>query len=183
MGFQTKSRNLIAKKTTIRTSVAVCSTFEDAQGAVTLLKKAGLSTKKLSVVGLERRLPGPIIACCKACDEKKSQALHGSPWDGVWSEMVGGEHMHISGIGFVVMAGPLISEVMKSLKVSYETGDLTAIGAALVRQGVDSLDAVRTYERELRSGKLLLIIRGAPLEIAGAHFLLGGTPDGRATRN
>ena len=130
--------------------VTICNTHAEAEAAMRELTHAGFHIKTLSVVGQDYR-----------------PAKHLGGYSSTADCMKYGR-MDISGIGPVLIAGPLLGWVLGALEETVVAGGSTAIGTALKNMGIPK-GRVLSYETALRFGKFILLGYGTAEEVAHAQ--------------
>jgi hypothetical protein len=74
----------------------------------------------------------------------------------------------------VLVAGPLVAWIIGALEGAAVFGGLSAIGAGLYGMGIPK-DSVIQYETALKTDNFLLIVHGAPQEVAKAKEIIENT--------
>jgi len=133
--------------------VAISNTHAEAEAAMRELTHAGFHIKKLSVVGQDYRPAKHVEDYSNTADCMK----YGST--------------AISGIGPVLIAGPLLGWVLGALEEPVRAGGITAIGTALNNMGIPK-DSVLSYETALRFSKFILLVHGTAEEVAHAQNIM-----------
>ena len=133
--------------------VAICDTHTEVEAALKELKHAAFNINKLSIVGQDYRPAKHVEDYSNTADGMK----YGST--------------AISGIGPVLIAGPLLGWVLGALEEPLRAGGITAIGTALKNMGIPK-DSVLSYETALRFGKFLLLVHGTAEEVAQAQHIM-----------
>ena len=133
--------------------VAICHTQAEAEAAMRALTHAAVHIKTLSVVGQDYRPAKHAGGDSRTADSMK----YG--------------RMGISGIGPVLIAGPLLGWVLGALEETVVTRGITAIGTALKNMGIPK-NSVLSYETALRFGKFLLLVYGTAEEVAQAQHIM-----------
>jgi hypothetical protein len=133
--------------------VAICHTQAEAEAAIKALTHAAFHIKKLSVIGQD---------CCSA----EHAGGHSRTADSMKYGRMG-----ISGIGPMLIAGPLLGWVLGALEETVVVRGITAIGTALKNMGIPK-SSVLSYETALRFGKFLLLVYGTAEEVAQAQHIV-----------
>ncbi|MDH5497265.1 MAG: hypothetical protein OEY12_07420 [Nitrospira sp.] len=133
--------------------VAICSTHTEAESAIKELNHAAFNVKKLSIVGKDYHTDKHVVGY-----------YHTGYCMKYWGTA-------ITGIGPVLIAGPLLGWVLSALEETVVTGGLTAIGTALNNMGIPK-DDVLGYETALKSSKFILLAHGTAEEIAHAQRII-----------
>ena len=82
--------------------------------------------------------------------------------------------LYDSGIGPILVAGPLVAWIVAGLEGAVEVGALGALGAGLFSIGIPK-DSIVKYETALRSDQFLLIAHGTAAEVAKAKDIIETT--------
>ncbi|MBK9305678.1 MAG: permease [Nitrospira sp.] len=133
--------------------VAISNTQAEAETAMKELTHAGFPIKKLSIVGQGYRPAKHVEGYSSSVDCMK----YGSTT--------------ISGIGPVLIAGPLLGWVLGAIEVPVVADGITAIGTALKSMGIPK-DSVLSYETALRFNKFILLVHGTAEEVAHAQNIV-----------
>lgn len=133
--------------------LAICHTHAEIEAAMRELTHAAFNIKKLSIVGQDY---------CPA----KHVGGHSNTADCIKYGSTA-----ISGIGRVLIAGPLLGWVIGALEEPVRAGGITAIGTALKNMGIPK-DSVLSYETALRFSKFILLVHGTAEEVAHAHNIM-----------
>ena len=80
----------------------------------------------------------------------------------------------MSGVGPILVGGPLVSSIVGALEGATVHNGLTAIGSALHSMGIPK-SSVINYESALRANKFLLVVHGANGEASRANGILRKT--------
>jgi hypothetical protein len=154
--------------------VAAFAAHEPAEEALRTLLAAGFDMTKLSIVGTTYHTDEQVAGYYTSGKRVLYWGAPGAFWSASWSLLSGSGYFRIPGVGRLLVAGPLVAEIVGALNPAAGTGGLSALGAALAAVGVPRAEVVR-YEAEVRSGKLLLLARGTLDEIRRAADLLKTT--------
>ena len=92
-------------------------------------------------------------------------------WGGLSGLLFGSGFFFISGIGPVIVFGPLASWIIRALEGAATVGEISALGAGLRSIGIPK-DSITRYETALKSDKFLVIAHGTPDEIVKAMSIL-----------
>jgi hypothetical protein len=133
--------------------LAICNTQVEAEAAMRELTHTGFHIKQLSVVGQGYR-----------------PAKHAGGYSDTADCMEYGSTA-ISGIGSVLIAGPLLGWVFGALEETVAAGGITAIGTALKNMGIPK-DSILSYETALRFSKFIMLVHGTAEEVAHAQNIL-----------
>ena len=152
-------------------AVAVYDNHPAAEEAVRALHEAGFDMTKLSIVGKDFRADERVVGFYNIRERVKYWGGTGALWGGLWGLLFGTAFLAVPGIGAVLVGGPLVAVIASGLETALVVGGLSAIGAALYSIGIPK-DSVVRYETALRADKFLVIVNGAPDEVARAGDIL-----------
>lgn len=133
--------------------VAICNTHAEAEAAIKALKLAAFNIKKLSIVGKDYHTDKHVVGYYDTGNCMK-----------YWGTA-------ITGIGPVLIAGPLLGWVLGALEETVVTGGITAVGTALNNMGIPK-DDVLSYETALKCSKFILLAQGTAEEVAHAQSVI-----------
>jgi hypothetical protein len=153
------------------TCVAKYRSHKDAEAAVRELQAAGVDMKTLSIIGREYQTEEHVLGYYNTGDRMKAWGKRGAFWGGIWGLLFGSAFFLIPGVGPVMIAGPIVAAIISSLEGAAVVGGLSALGAALVSQGIPK-DTALSYETDLKAGSFLLIAHGSRAEVARVTALL-----------
>src|ERR1044071_6904548 len=136
MSTQTLERPGTVPEATNETSVAIYANHADAEAAVKELQRSGFDMKKLSIVGKDYHTEEHVVGYYNTGDRMRAWGKTGAFWGGIWGLLFGSAVFIIPGVGPIVLAGPLITSIVGSLEGAVVVGGLSALGAALVSQGI-----------------------------------------------
>jgi hypothetical protein len=133
--------------------VAMCNTHTEAEAAIKELNRAAFDVRKLSIVGKDYHTDKHVVGYYNTGYRMK-----------YWGTA-------ITGIGPVLIAGPLLGWVLDALEETVVTGGMTTIGTALNNMGIPK-DEVLSYETALKSSKFILLAHGTAEEVAHAQSII-----------
>ncbi|MDH5739690.1 MAG: hypothetical protein OEY77_05130 [Nitrospira sp.] len=136
--------------------LAICNTQVEAEAALRELTHTGFHITQLSVVGQDCR-----------------PAKHVGGYSNTADCMEYGSTA-ISGIGSVLIAGPLLGWVFGALEETVAARGMTAIGTAFKNMGIPK-DSVLSYETALRFSKFIMLVHGTAEEVAHAQNIMQTT--------
>lgn len=151
--------------------VAVFSQHSAAENAIKELKSDGFDIKKLAVVGRDYQTQEDVVGFYNTGDRMKYWGKWGAFWGGLWGLLFGAAFLIIPGIGPVVAAGSIVSEIVAGLEGAVVVGGLGALGAGLYSLGIPKNSVVQ-YETSIKAGKFVLVAHGTADEVAKARDLL-----------
>jgi hypothetical protein len=152
-------------------TVAVFETHAEADDAVKELQKAGFDMKKLSVVGKDYHTEEQVVGYYNAGDRMKHWGKLGAFWGGLWGLLFGAAFFWISGIGPILVGGPLVASIIAALESAVVVGGISAIGAGLVSLGIPK-NSIVEYESALKVGKYVVVAHGMAEDVARAKNIL-----------
>lgn len=172
--MQTLANPGVAPDLSTGMSVAIYPSHVEAEAAVKDLQRSGFDMKKLSIVGRDYHTEERVTGYYNTGDRMKTWGKYGAFWGGIWGLLFGGAFFLIPGVGPILMAGPIVAAIVGCLEGAVVVGGVSALGAALVSQGVPK-DSALAYETEIGAGKFLVTIHGTQAELAGAQAILKST--------
>lgn len=141
--------------------VAVYNSVADAETAIRDLESVGFSTNHVSVIRKHFEGDPKTLAEMRLGDDSLHDAAVGGAIGGV-AGAVGAATLIASGIGMVLMSGPLVAL----------TGAIVgAVVGAMRGWGVHEQN-LHQYEQLVEEGKTLIVVSGDPTEVARAAQLL-----------
>ena len=143
----------------------------EAKAAIKELQLSGFDINKLSIVGKDYHIAERVMGDEDAGDRMKVWCELGNTWGGLSGLLLGSAFYLISGIGRVIVFGPLVSWIVRALESGVQANELSALGAGLYSVGI-SKSRIVEYETALKSDKFLLVARGTADEMAWANSIL-----------
>ncbi len=150
-----------------RSAVAIFHTHELAENALRELEKMGFDMRKLSIVGKGLHSEESVIGYYNTGDRMLSWGQLGAFWGAMWGMLFGSAFFLLPGLGSVLVAGPLVAQIVAALEGAALVGGMSALGAALVSVGIPENSIVH-YEFLLKMDKYLVIVHGTPDDIERA---------------
>lgn len=156
-------------------TLTVFSSQSDAETAIRQLAKDGYDLSKVSMVGRNANGDG------QPADATSNQARLGSPapgalpWGGIRGMLVGSGFIVVPSIGPLVVAGPLLTWIVRSMGTSPEPDKQDAMANGLNRLGIPERSVLRC-ENALRSGKVIVIAEGSAMMMILAREVFRRTP-------
>jgi hypothetical protein len=135
------------------------------------LQRSGFDMNKLSIVGKDYHTEKHVIGNYDAGDQMKVWSEIASFWGGLSGLLFGSGFFFIPGIGPVIVFGPLVSWIIKTMEGAATVGEMSALSAGLHSIGI-SQNSIAQYETALKSDKFLVIAHGTPDDIAKARGIL-----------
>ncbi|MGA2083066.1 MAG: permease [Holophaga sp.] len=154
--------------------VAVYPSHETAECAIKELQHSGFEIKKLSIIGQDIHTDEHVIGYYNLDERMKAWGKRGAFWGGLWGLLFGSAFFMVPGLGPLLVAGPLVSWIVGALEGAVAVGGLSIVGAALYNLGIPK-DSILRYEKELKTGKYVLIVHGAMFETTLAKEILNRT--------
>jgi len=154
-----------------QSSVYVFNTHIEAEDAIRLLNTSGFDVKKLSLVGKGYHSEEHPVGFYTVGDKVKAWGGMGAFWGGIWGLLLAPAVFFLPGLGFVALAGPLVSALVGALEGAVVVGGISALGAALIDMGLPK-DQVIKYESALKADKYVLLVHGNVEEIENARSIL-----------
>ena len=151
--------------------VAVYPDHDSAEAAVRRLIKEGFSMKDVSIVGRDFQVNEEPIGFVSARDFIGAGAGTGAWVGGLFGLLVGAAFLVLPGVGPVIVAGPLSAALLGGLEGALAGAAIGAVSGALIGMGVPKDQALK-YEAQVKAGKFLVIVRGAPEQVERARALL-----------
>jgi hypothetical protein len=151
--------------------VAVYDNPAAAEAAVEELREAGYGLGRLSVASRDSGVEEGSACYYKAGEEVRYLGRMGDQWNRLLDLLPGWAFLPISGVGPVVVAGPLAEWIVAALENAPIFSGLSPMGAGLYSIGIPR-DAIGEYEAALAAGKCLVIAHGPAGEVAKAKRLL-----------
>jgi hypothetical protein len=151
--------------------VAIYKSHEDTEAAVLALEQSGCDMTELSVVGKDYQSEEHIVGYYNIGNRMGAWSEWGTFWGGLWALLSGSAFLVIPGIGHVLIAGPLASEIVTALESAALTGGMNALAAGLFISGIPKDTAIQ-YETQIMAGKFLLIHCGTDTEVTAAKSIL-----------
>lgn len=153
--------------TNMNSVVAIYNSHSEAEGAVEILRKAGIDVTKLSIVGRGYHTEEQVTGYYNTGDRMKYWGKFGAFWGGLWGLLVGAAVFLVPGVGPILVAGPFAAAIVGALEAAVVVGGLSAIGAGLYSLGIPKNSIVK-YETALKADKFLLIMVGTGDEVGKA---------------
>jgi uncharacterized membrane protein len=146
--------------------VGIYDSAAKAEEAVHILDRSGFPRHQISVVASAVGENTEVAKELKYGDDSMKDAALGAGVGGLAGLLIGATVLTISGLGAVLIAGPLAAGLTGAL--------VGAFLGAMRGWGVHD-ERRREYEEKVKQGKVLLVAHGDPLEVAEAERLLKET--------
>jgi hypothetical protein len=154
--------------TILNSVVAVFASHAEAEEAIQDLQHSQFDMTKLSIIGRGTHLREHVVGYYNTGDRVKHWGMIGAIWGGAWGLFFGSALFLIPGIGPILVAGPLTAWIVGALEGAIMFGGMSAIGAALVSQGIPK-DSVLKYERALKTDRYVVIVHGTAVDVLKAR--------------
>jgi len=151
--------------------IAVVEDHQQAQAAVDALCEAGFDKKRISVVGKDHPSDQHVHGYWTTGDEVKFWGVQGAFWGGIIGTLAGAGVFFVPGIGPLMVGGPLVSMMVGGLEGSAGLAGIEAVFAGLLHLGL-SKDGLVLYEKELKAGKIFVLVHGNTSDVLRAQDIL-----------
>ena len=147
----------------------------DAEAAIRQLARDGYDLGKVSMVG--RDASGDVRAAGSASSKAQvTSPKAGAPsWDGIRGMLVGSGFIVVPSIGPLVVAGPLLTWIVRSMGASPGPDKQNAMGAGMHNLGIPEHSVLRC-EAALKIGKVIVIAEGSAMMMILAREVFRRTP-------
>jgi hypothetical protein len=153
---ESNARGMLVNNATL----TVFKSQEDVEAALRQLARGGYDLGRVSMV---------------ACERGSSAATADVSWAGVRGMLVGSGLFVVPGIGSLLVAGPLLTWIVRAMGNVSGPDKLDAMAAGLIQLGIPRQSILRC-EGALRSGKVVLIAEGSAMAMILAREILRRTP-------
>jgi hypothetical protein len=147
--------------------VAPYKLLENADAATRELARVGIDPGAVSLVAKDYHTEEHAVGCCDVGRGMQLWGRRGAIWGDVWGFLQGSAFFVLPGIGPILAAGPLVTEVIACLKRPTVLGGEAALADALGNLGVPSDNLGRCVSL-VKSGSVLLIVHGATADVERA---------------
>ena len=145
--------------------VGVFDSHLEAQTSIKELLDAGFDMAKLSIVGKDIQTEEHVIGFYQAGDRVKFWGKLGAFWGGFLGLLLGYSLFVVTGLGPLVVFGPMVSRIVGALEGAVVGAGLSALAAALYSIGIPESNC-RQYEMAIQANKFLVITHGTGSEAA-----------------
>jgi hypothetical protein len=149
-------------------------TLTEAEQTIKDLQQSGFDMTKLSIVAKNPHAEEHVVGFYNAGDRIKHWGKAGAFWGGIWVLLFGAAFFAITGLGPVLVAGPLVAWVIGALEQAVVVGGLSAVGAGLFSIGVPK-DSILKYELALKADQFVVLAHGTAEDAARARDVIQGT--------
>ncbi len=160
--------------------VAIFTTHEEAEQAVSELMHAGLDITKLTIVGKDQETHEHILGYYNAIDRIKFWGKRGAFWGGLWGIIFSPAFFYVPIGGSLSLGRLVMSTLASGFSTAVFTGGLSALGAALYSIGIPKNSILR-YETAIKMDKYLLIYHSTREEVQRAKNILGTDTENEVT--
>ncbi len=151
--------------------VAVYPDHAAAERAVRQLHDAGFPLGDLSIVGRDFQETEEPYGFVSRGDYTEAGAKTGAWFGGMFGLFIGAGFLILPGLGLVVVAGPIAAALLAGIEGAVAGTALGSLAGALVAWGFPK-DRALEYEKHVKGGKFLVIVRSMPEVVARARSLL-----------
>jgi hypothetical protein len=151
--------------------VAVYPDHPAAEHAVRKLHEAGFPLGDLSIVGRDFQVTEEPYGFVSRGDYAKAGAETGAWFGGLFGLCLGAGFLVLPGLGLVVVAGPIAAALLAGIEGAAAGTALGSLAGALVGWDVPK-DRALKYEKQVKGGKFLVLVRSKKEVIARARSML-----------
>ncbi len=155
----------------VHSVVGIYADHAAAEAAVRQLHEAGFNLCDLSIVGRDFQETEEPYGLVSRGDYVKAGAETGALFGGMSGLCLGAAFLVLPGIGPVLVAGPIAAVLVAGLEGALAGTALGSLAGALVGWDVPKDRAIK-YEKQVKGGKFLVIVRSVPEIVARARSLL-----------
>jgi hypothetical protein len=154
--------------------LAIYGTSTGAEEAVKKLHRAGIDMRTLSIIGKDRTGNEQVVGFYNSGDRMKYWGKAGGFWGGFWELLFGSAFFAIPGVGPVLVAGPLVTWIVRALEGTGIVRGVSIIGSGLYGMGVPKNNVLK-YELAVKRNNLLLVVYGTATEAENARDIIAST--------
>jgi uncharacterized membrane protein len=156
-------------------TLTVFKSQADAEVAVRQLARDGYDLSKVSMVGRDADSDARVGGYPNENGRGSTSAEVGVSWGGIRGMLVGFGFFPVPGLGSLVVAGPLLTWIVRSMGPVVGPDKLGAMADGLHQLGIPK-DSIRRCEAALKSGKVVLIAEGSAMAMILAREAFRRTP-------
>lgn len=145
--------------------VGVFASHMEAESSIRGLKRAGFDMKNLSVVGKDIRTADHVIGFYLAEGRVKFWGKLGAFWSGLLSLLFGSALFVVTGLGPLVVFGPMVNQMIGALEGARVVGGLNVLTASLDGLGIPKTSC-EEYETAIMLNQFLVIAQATGDEAA-----------------
>jgi len=154
--------------------VAIYPSHTATEAAINALQESGFDMKKLSIIGRDHSTDEHVVGYYNVGDQMNVWGKTGAFWSGQWESLEGSGFFWVPSLGPLLVAGPLVSWIVRALEGATKVEGLSVIGSSLSSQGMPR-DSIVRYEAALKTGKFVLIAYCSPKNAINAQEVLDRT--------
>jgi hypothetical protein len=147
----------------------------DAEAAVRQLARDRYDLSKVSMVGRDPDGDARVGGHPNEDGPTSTEAPAGVSWGGIRGMLVGSGSFLVPGIGSLLVAGPLLTRMVRSVGPEIAPDRLSAMADGLQQLGIPK-DSILRCEGALRSGKVVIIAEGSAMAMIHAREVFRRTP-------
>ena len=151
--------------------VGIFNSHLEAEASILALQRAGFDMHKLSILGKDVRTEEHVIGFYHSGDRVKVWGKLGAFWGGFWGLLHGSALFVVTGLGPLMVFGPMVGWIIGALEGAVVAGGLSALAAALYSIGIPKNSCLK-YETAIISDKFLVITMGNGEETAAKAKLI-----------
>src|SRR5579875_242042 len=151
--------------------IAIYPDHTAAERAVRQLHEQGFPLDDLSIVGRNIEESEEPIGLVSRGDYAKVGAETGACFGWLLGLSIGASFLVLPELGLVMVAGPIGAAILAAIEGGVAGTLVGALAGALIGWSVPK-DRALKYEKHVKSGKFLVVVRAAPVVVARAHSLL-----------
>lgn len=147
----------------------------DAEAALRQLARGGYDLSRVSMVGRDADSAAPVGGYGDENVRCSSSAMVGVSWGGIRAMLVGSGVFLVPGVGPLIVAGPLLTLIVRTMGAVVGPDKPCAMAAGLNELGIPK-DSILRCEAALKSGKVVLIAEGSAMAMILAREVFRRTP-------
>jgi hypothetical protein len=154
--------------------LAVFETCRAVEAAVKSLRRSGLNSKEISVLGTEHYDNEGVIAYYSVGCKMRYWGQGRAFWGSLWQSLSGAGFFLVPGVGPILIAGPAVTWVSCVIESALLVPGLSVVGAGLCNRGVPREFAL-LCESALKTDKLVIVAHGTAKEVMRAKDTVRST--------
>ncbi|MFB3827221.1 MAG: hypothetical protein ACE15B_10650 [Bryobacteraceae bacterium] len=158
---------------TENTLIALLDTPGEAAEAIQELRAASFDPRGVSVAAKDPAAEEHVACYYRSGRDVRYLGQLGGFWNSLWEELSGWAFVAVSGVGPVLVAGPLAEWIARAVENAAIFDGLSGLGAGLYCMGIPKA-AIAQCESAIAEGKYLVVAHGPAAEIARARKALSG---------
>ena len=148
--------------------VGTFNTHDEAEQVVRRLIDAGVPAEQISIVGQGFETHERVTGVVSAGEVAGEMARSGAWTGGLFGLLAGSAFLWAPAVGPLVVLGPLVTTALGAL----QGGAIGGLLGAVLGKGLEN-ERVLKYERDLKAGKLLVVVHGGPEELETVRRVMG----------